>query len=106
MALRAIVLPDKGYSRHMKFLRNSCFPMCPIQEQHRIVAKLDSLFERQRHARDEFERAIKLLDRFDQALLGKAFSGQLLPQDPNEEAALLLVELIQRTGRRRQQVKG
>jgi type I restriction enzyme S subunit len=32
MALRAIVLPDKGYSRHMKFLRNSCFPMCPIEE--------------------------------------------------------------------------
>ena len=38
--------------------------------------------------------ASKLLDRLDQALLAKAFLGELVPQDPDDELASALLALI------------
>jgi type I restriction enzyme S subunit len=34
----------------------------------------------------------KLIDRLNQAVLAKAFSGELVPQDPNDEPASVLLE--------------
>ncbi|RKT45307.1 hypothetical protein BDD21_2743 [Thiocapsa rosea] len=36
----------------------------------------------------------KLLDHLDQANLAKAFRGELVPQDPNDEPASVLLERI------------
>ena len=77
LALKAIALPDKGYSRHFKFLRASRFPIPPIAEQHRIVAKLDSLFARTRSAREELARIPRLIEHYKQAVLAAAFRGEL-----------------------------
>ena len=49
----------------------------PINEQRRIVAKLDSLFARSRRAREELERIPKLCDRYKQAVLATAISGEM-----------------------------
>jgi len=38
--------------------------------------------------------ARKLIDRHDQAVLAKAFRGELVPQDPNHEPASALLERI------------
>ncbi|MBA4219819.1 MAG: hypothetical protein C0458_03720, partial [Methylobacterium sp.] len=35
-----------------------------------------------------------LLDRLDQAVLAKAFRGELVPQDPNDEPASALLDRI------------
>lgn len=43
-ALKAAALPDKGYSRHMKFLRRSLFPVAPPEEQRGIVAAIEEHF--------------------------------------------------------------
>ena len=76
-ALKAIRLPDKGYSRHFKFLKASKFPLAPEPEQHHIVAKLDSLHARSARARYELDHIPKLIERYKQAILAKAFSGEL-----------------------------
>lgn len=42
----------------------------------------------------EGRAARKLIDHLDQAILAKAFRGELVPQDPNDEPASLLLERI------------
>jgi type I restriction enzyme S subunit len=52
-------------------------PVPPISEQRRIVAKLDSLRARSSRARQELDHIPKLIERYKQAILAKAFSGEL-----------------------------
>jgi type I restriction enzyme, S subunit len=42
----------------------------------------------------EADSASKLIDHLDQAVLAKAFRGELVPQDPNDEPASVLLERI------------
>lgn len=62
--LQTIKLPEKGYSRHFKFLKSSRFPIAPLNEQQRIVAKLDNLFACTGRAREELARIPKLIERY------------------------------------------
>jgi type I restriction enzyme S subunit len=52
-----------------------CLP--PINEQRRIVAKLDSLFARTCRAREELARIPRLIEHYKQAILAAAFRGEL-----------------------------
>jgi len=76
-ALKTIDLPDKGYSRHFKFLKASLFPVPPIHEQRRIVAKLHSLFKHSNAARKDLSRISGLVERYKQGMLAAAFRGDL-----------------------------
>ncbi|MEI4233421.1 restriction endonuclease subunit S [Roseovarius sp. D22-M7] len=67
-ALRCVRLPNKGYSRHFKFLKSTAFPIPPLPEQRRIVAKLDRLSARSAAARDHLARITKLAIRAKQAI--------------------------------------
>jgi type I restriction enzyme S subunit len=82
-----------------KKLTELSVPLSPLNEQHRIVAKLDTLFTRSRRAREELERIPKLIQRYKQAMLAAACSGCLTAdwreQNPNVESALLLLNQIQ-----------
>ena len=40
------------------------------------------------------------MDHLDQAVLAKAFRGELVPQDPNDEPASVLLERIRAVRRR------
>lgn len=93
-ALMAVRLPDKGYSRHMKFLRATVFPWCPLNEQREIVRRIESAFAKIDRMAAEAASASKLLDRLDQALLAKAFRGELVPQNPEDEPAEKLLARI------------
>ena len=66
-----------------------CIPVSPLNEQRRIVAKLDSLFTRSRRAREELERIPKLCDRYKQAVLASAFRGDLTADWRKEHADVL-----------------
>ncbi|MCZ8314397.1 restriction endonuclease subunit S [Phreatobacter sp.] len=61
-------------------------PLAPLPEQRRIVAKLDSLRSRSSRARQELDHIPKLIERYKQAILAKAFSGQLIGLIPEDTA--------------------
>jgi type I restriction enzyme S subunit len=52
-------------------------PLPPLTEQRRIVAKLDSLTARTTRARSELDHIPRLVEKYKQAILAKAFSGEL-----------------------------
>lgn len=92
--LRAISLPDRGYSRHFQFLEKAQIPVPPISEQEQIVSEL----ERHLSVADEIEATIKSelkrAERLRQSILKHAFSGKLVPQDLTDEPASVLLEKI------------
>lgn len=69
-------------------------PLPPLSVQKRIVDIINAAFTRADHLEVEAARARALLDRLESAILAKAFRGELLPQDPNDEPANVLLERI------------
>lgn len=70
------------------------FPLPPLEEQEEIVRRIEERFKAIEAIEQNYQKAIQLLDRLDQATLAKAFRGQLVPQDPNDEPASVLLERI------------
>lgn len=78
-------------------------PLPPLNEQRRIVAKLDRLFARSRRAREELGRVSGLCDRYKQAVLAAAFRGDLTAdwreKNPiSEKSKDLLIRLQRQQG--------
>ena len=67
-------------------------------EQEEMVRRITTAFAWIDRLAREAQSARKLIDRLDQAILSKAFRGELVPQDPNDEPASVLLERI-RAGR-------
>jgi type I restriction enzyme S subunit len=61
----------------VQFLKETTIPLPPLNEQRRIVTKLDSLFAHSRRAREELARVSGLCDRYRKAVLAAACSGHL-----------------------------
>jgi type I restriction enzyme S subunit len=83
-------------------------PLPPLPEQHRIVARIRALFAQA----DAIEAAVKVargrVEKIDQAILARAFRGELVPQDPTDEPASAMLERIreQREAQRPKADKG
>ncbi|MGE4408540.1 restriction endonuclease subunit S [Pseudomonas sp.] len=65
-----------------------------VEEQTEIVRRVEQLFA----FADQLEARVKAaqarIDRLTQSILAKAFRGELVPQDPNDEPASVLLERI------------
>ena len=79
---------------HLEDLREDCIPLPPVGEQHRIVdacsrqiSIIDAL-EEEAQKRSVHAAALR------QSILRSAFSGKLVPQNPNDEPASVLLERI------------
>ena len=70
----------------------------PIKEQREIVRRVESLFAIADRIQQQYEIAKTNVDRLTPALLAKAFRGELVPQDPNDESAEKLLQRL-RTGK-------
>jgi type I restriction enzyme S subunit len=63
-------------------------------EQLEIVRRVKTSFAWLDRVAAEHENAMHLLPRLDQAIFAKAFHGELVPQDPNDEPASVLLEHV------------
>src|SRR5690554_4066460 len=75
--LRSLEIPNKGYSRHFKFLKELEFSVPPLAEQKVIADKLDSLLAQVENTKARLERIPQILKRFRQSVLAAAVSGRL-----------------------------
>lgn len=65
-----------------------------LDEQDEIVRRIETAFTWIDRLASEATSARKLIDQLDQAVLAKAFRGELVPQDPADEPASVLLDRI------------
>ena len=69
-------------------------PLPPLAEQHRIVAEVERRLSVVQQAEATVEASLARAERLRQSILKQAFSGRLVPQDPRDEPASVLLERI------------
>ncbi|WP_139921408.1 restriction endonuclease subunit S [Hymenobacter sp. DG01] len=82
-------------SLSMETIREIAVALPGLAEQQEIVRQVNHYFELADQLEARFEQAASLVEQLPQALLAKAFSGQLVPQDPNDEPASVLLERLE-----------
>ena len=70
-------------------------PLPSLTEQNEIVRRVEQLFAFADILEDKVASAKSRIDHLTQSILAKAFRGELVPQDPNDEPANVLLERIQ-----------
>jgi type I restriction enzyme S subunit len=94
---KALVAETRGISiRHIGKERFAAFliPLPPIREQQEIVRRVSVLFTFADRLETRYRRACAMVGQLTPALLDKAFRGELVPQDPDDEPASVLLERI------------
>ena len=75
--LQSLEIPDKGYSRHFKYLKEIAFKIPPLAEQKVIADKLDELLAQVDTLKARLDAIPTILKRFRQSVLAAAVSGKL-----------------------------
>ena len=81
-------------SINLSVLSSFPVPLPPLAEQRRIVAEVDRRISVIQQAEAAVETNLARADRLRQSILKQAFSGKLVPQDPDDEPASVLLERI------------
>jgi len=66
----------------------------PLEEQHEIVRRVERLFALADSLEAKYQKARERVDKIEQALLAKAFRGELAPPDLQDEPADALLQRI------------
>lgn len=81
---------------YMPALKKMRVVLPPLEEQKEIVRRIESLFKLADSIEQQHQQAEVDLETLNQSILAKAFRGELVPQDPNDEPASVLLERIRK----------
>lgn len=98
----------KGSTRdflNQSILKAISIPIPAISEQKEIVRRVEYLFKIADQIEARYEKAKAHVDKLTQSVLAKAFRGELVPQNPNDEPTSKLLERI-REEREKRRAKG
>jgi type I restriction enzyme S subunit len=70
------------------------FPLPPLDEQEAIINLVEAKMESIEEIRHTVADGLNAVPQLDHSILAKAFRGELVPQDPNDEPASVLLERI------------
>jgi len=79
---------------NIAILNEVSVPFPPLPEQKEIVCRVEALFTLADQLEARYQKAKAHIDRLTQSILAKAFRGELVPQDENDEPASMLLERI------------
>jgi len=69
-------------------------PLPPLEEQQEIVRRVEKLFALADSIEEKYKKAYERVEKLEQAILAKAFRGELVEPDPNDEPAEELLKRI------------
>jgi type I restriction enzyme S subunit len=75
-------------------LRKLLVRVCQLREQHEIVRRVEALFNLADMIEKRVRAATTRAEKLTQSILAKAFRGELVPQDPEDESATVLLERV------------
>lgn len=75
-------------------IRKAPIELPSLLEQEEIVRRVETLFKTADELEARYLKAKAHVDKLTQSILAKAFRGELVPQDPNDEPASVLLERI------------
>ena len=89
-SLKGIGVPNL----HLEHIRKTLLPIPPYSEQNRIVSRVDLLLPLLEQIADDEKELHRLVSASKAKILNLAIRGQLVPQDPADEPASVLLERI------------
>ncbi|MCX8123885.1 MAG: restriction endonuclease subunit S, partial [Spirochaetes bacterium] len=76
------------------YIENYIIPLPPLEEQNEIVRRVEKLFALADSLEAKYKKAYERVEKLEQAILAKAFRGELVKPDPNDEPAEELLKRI------------
>ncbi len=80
-------------------IKSMPIPLAPLQEQFKIAEKIRQMFSRVDEILEAVNVGLKKAEALERAVLLKAFRAELLPQEPDDEPASVLLEKIRASRR-------
>jgi len=77
-----------------RIIKQMSLPLIPYNEQITIISEIERILSIIQASQNTIRTAEKMSDTLRQSILKKAFEGRLVPQDPNDEPASVLLDRI------------
>jgi len=79
---------------NLSIVKAIALPLAPAEEQRPILLRISKFFSAEEEVRRVVQEQRLDSQALSQSILAKAFRGELVPQDPNDEPAAVLLERI------------